>query len=99
MEIGVDPSTFDAYTAYAVNGVQTYRSQPDSERIDNMNKLTMCECPECDTQFAMAKDVVDEMAEVTCPLCEGRFEHEDDDQNQEFGPQSSKLIPNNPRRR
>ena len=38
-----------------------------------MAKLVICQCPECGTEFAMHRQDLEEVGEVTCPLCEEVF--------------------------
>ena len=39
-----------------------------------MHTLITCVCPECDTEFAMAREALENVAEVSCPICEVPFE-------------------------
>ena len=38
-----------------------------------MKKLLVCGCPECGTEFAMQTEDLDEVSEITCPMCEQEF--------------------------
>ena len=52
-----------------------------------MHTLITCTCPECGTEFIMAQEALENVAEVSCPVCEVPFEPptgvEDDDEDEE----------------
>ena len=39
-----------------------------------MDRLSLCECSECGSQFALSSELIENMKEVTCPICESRFD-------------------------
>ena len=39
-----------------------------------MDRLRLCECSECGSQFALSSELIENMKEVTCPICESRFD-------------------------
>ncbi len=45
-----------------------------------MKKLTVCQCPECDTEFAMQRSDLEGVPDVSCPVCGTEFEPPDDEE-------------------
>ena len=50
-----------------------------------MSKLKTCICPECGTEFTMARDDLAEVVEVTCPICDETFDPFRDEGSQVAG--------------
>ena len=42
-------------------------------------RLAIARCPKCSCEFALSREVMDEMVELTCPRCERVFEPLDED--------------------
>ena len=64
-----------------------------------MDQLSVCECPECNTHFAMASEQVESLPKITCPVCEERFDPNEDDEPKLEDEELVKLTRPNPRRR
>ena len=39
-----------------------------------MDRFSLCECSECGSQFALSSELIENTKEVTCPICESRFD-------------------------
>ena len=43
-----------------------------------MSKLRVCVCPRCEANFGVSQSTVEEVREITCPVCEQRFDPRED---------------------